>query len=122
MKRAVRLVFIVQLIVLTILGAVIYFQNSYVRLFYKDISYIDVLVSDDKAFNAFLSWTEERGIIVSRISINPDNEITLHVSDWASHHVLFLSLLNHADYGNIGTRSSPSLSGSPNIRFIFCTA
>lgn len=66
MKRAVRLVFIVQLIVLTILGAVIYFQNSYVRLFYKDISYIDVLVSDDKAFNAFLSWTEERGIIVSR--------------------------------------------------------
>ena len=52
MKRAVRLVFIVQLIVLTILGAVIYFQNSYVRLFYKDISYIDVLVSDDKAFNA----------------------------------------------------------------------
>lgn len=83
MKRAVRLVFIVQLIVLTILGAVIYFQNSYVRLFYKDISYIDVLVSDDKAFNAFLSWTEERGIIVSRISINPDNEITLHVSDWA---------------------------------------
>lgn len=63
MKRAVRLVFIVQLIVLTILGAVIYFQNSYVRLFYKDISYIDVLVSDDKAFNAFLSWTEERELL-----------------------------------------------------------
>ena len=36
----------------------------------------------------------------------------------SSHHVLFLSLLNHADYGNIGTRSSPSLSGSPNIRFM----
>lgn len=83
MKKAIRLVFILQLIVLTILGAVIYFQNSYMSLFYKDISYIDVLVSDDKAFNAFLSWTEERGIVVSRISINPDNEITLYVSDWA---------------------------------------
>ena len=62
---------------------VIYFQNSYVSLFYKDISYIDVLVSDDKAFNAFLSWTEERGIVVSRISVNTNNEIILHVSDWA---------------------------------------
>lgn len=83
MKKASRSVFILQLIVITILGIVIYFQNSYVSLFYKDISYIDVLVSDDKAFNAFLSWTEERGIVVSRISVNTNNEIILHVSDWA---------------------------------------
>ena len=50
MKKANRTVFVLQLIVLTVLGTVIYFQNSYVSLFYKDITYIDVLASDDKAF------------------------------------------------------------------------
>lgn len=83
MKIAFRSIFILQLIVLTILGEIVSFQNRYVSFFYKDISYIDVLVSDDKAFDAFLSWTEERGIVVSRITMNPDNEITLHMSDWA---------------------------------------
>ena len=48
MKKANRTVFVLQLIVLTVLGTVIYFQNSYVSLFYKDITYIDVLASDDK--------------------------------------------------------------------------
>ncbi len=101
MKKANRTVFVLQLIVLTVLGTVIYFQNSYVSLFYKDITYIDVLASDDKAFNAFLSWTEERGIVVSRISISPDNEITLHVSDWALADNLVLldgSLPGHGEF------------------------
>lgn len=83
MKKGIRLVFILQLIVFTIVGIAFFFQNRYVSLFYNDISYIDVLVSDDEAFDAFLSWTEERGIIVSRILVSPDNEITLHMSDWA---------------------------------------
>lgn len=83
MKKAIRSIFILQLIVLTILGAIVFFQNRYVSLFYKDVSYIDVLVSDDKAFDAFLSWTEERGIVASRITMSPDNEITLHISEWA---------------------------------------
>ena len=64
MKKGIRLVFILQLIVFTIVGIAFFFQNRYVSLFYNDISYIDVLVSDDEAFDAFLSWTEERGIIV----------------------------------------------------------
>lgn len=83
MKKAIRSVFILQLIVFSIVGTAIYFQNQYVSLFYKDVSYIDVLVSDEEAFDSFLSWTEERGIVVSRVAINPDNEVTLHMSDWA---------------------------------------
>ena len=49
MKKAIRSVFILQLIVFSIVGTAIYFQNQYVSLFYKDVSYIDVLVSDEEA-------------------------------------------------------------------------
>ena len=52
-------------------------------MFYKNISYIDVLVSDEQAFEAFLDWTEERDIVVSKIAINSDNEVTIYMSNWA---------------------------------------
>ena len=83
MKKIIGSIFILQLIVFTIIGAALFFQNRYINMFYKNISYIDVLVSNEHAFDTFLSWTEERDITVSRISISSDNEVTIHMSDWA---------------------------------------
>lgn len=91
MKKAIRSIFIIQIIILTIIGMVVYFKYRYISLFYKNISYLNVCVSDQKAFDAFLSWTEERGITVSEIMISPENEIVLHISDRALHNDLVIS-------------------------------
>lgn len=91
MKKAIRSIFVIQIIILTIIGMVVYFKYRYISLFYKNISYLNVCVSDQKAFDAFLSWTEERGITVSEVTISPENEIVLHISDRALHDNLAIS-------------------------------
>ena len=83
MKKIIGINYIVQLVVFTIISIVLFFQNRYINMFYKNISYIDVLVSDEQAFEAFLDWTEERDIVVSKIAINSDNEVTIYMSNWA---------------------------------------
>lgn len=81
MKKTILLFFIMQLTAFTILGATLFFRYRYLDLFYRNVSYIDVLVSDNEAFDAFLSWIKERNITASRVSVSPDNNITLHLSD-----------------------------------------
>lgn len=81
MKKTILLFFIMQLTTFTILGATLFFRYRYLDLFYRNVSYIDVLVSDNEAFDAFLSWIKERNITASRVSVSPDNNITLHLSD-----------------------------------------
>ena len=83
MKKAILSIFVIQLTVLTLIGTAVFFQNRFISMFYQDISYVNVSASDEQAFDAFLSWTKERGLIASGITISPDNEIILHVSHWA---------------------------------------
>lgn len=83
MKKIIGINYIVQLVVFTIISIVLFFQNRYINMFYKNISYIDVLVSDEQAFEAFLDWTEERDIVVFKIAIDSDNEVTIYMSNWA---------------------------------------
>lgn len=83
MKKAILSIFVIQLTVFTFIATAVFFQNRFISMFYQDISYVNVLASDQQAFDAFLSWTKERGIIASGITISPDNEIILHVSHWA---------------------------------------
>lgn len=91
-KKTILSIFILQLTVLTVVGTALFFRNRYLSLFYTDISYIDVSVSDDEAFDAFLSWIKERDISAARISVSSDNDITLHLSDMTFHNII--SLLN----------------------------
>ena len=79
MKKAILSIFVIQLTVFTLIATAVFFQNRFISMFYQDISYVNVLASDQQAFDAFLSWTKERGIIASDITISPDNEIILHV-------------------------------------------
>lgn len=83
MKKAIWSIFILQLTVFTVIGTILFFQNKYIKLFYTDVSYVDVLVSKKEAFDAFLTWAEERDVIVARVSVSPDNDITLHLCEWA---------------------------------------
>lgn len=83
MKRIIRGVLLLQLVVFTWLGAFFYFQNAFVKLFYHNISYVDIMVQDQDAFDAFLSWTEKRGIVVTQVNITPDNDVTMYMSNWA---------------------------------------
>ncbi len=83
MKKVIKIIFILQLVVLTIIGESLFFQHRYIELFYKNIAYVDILVSDSNSFDAFLSWAKERDVTVSRVSIGQDKEITLHLCEWA---------------------------------------
>ena len=78
MKKMIRLIYVFQLAFLMIIGPVLFYQNRYINMFYQNISYINISVPDQKAFNAFLSWTKSHNITVSRLVEHSDHEIVLH--------------------------------------------
>ena len=95
MKKMIRLIYVFQLAFLMIIGPVLFYQNRYINMFYQNISYINVSVPDQKAFNAFLSWTKSHNITVSRLVEHSDHEIVLHLCDWAIKEHISLSEGNY---------------------------
>jgi hypothetical protein len=67
--------------VLALVVSLFYSRYKYIRFFYSDTAYINVLVKDNESFDEFLAWTEEKGLTVSQISVSPDNVVTLHMND-----------------------------------------
>lgn len=95
MKKIIRLIYVFQLTFLMIIGPILFYQNRYINMFYQNISYINVSVPNQKAFNAFLSWTKAQNIIVSRFVEHSDHEIVLHLCDWAIEKQISLSEGNY---------------------------
>ena len=81
MKRLLYSFIAIQIVVLTLVVSLFYSRYKYIRFFYSDTAYINVLVKDNESFDEFLAWTEEKGLTVSQISVSPDNVVTLHMND-----------------------------------------
>ena len=82
MKNAMVSIFIMQLLSLTIIGSVLFFQNRHIDLLYRGNSIIQVAVSTEEEYDIFLSWINDHDVSIARISLGSDNNTrVLHTND-----------------------------------------